>query len=579
MIDNDNGLSYFFGVVENRNDPTKQGRVQVRVIGYHPIQRVQDDVSGLPTEDLPWYNVLLPITSASISGVGFSPVGPVEGTHVYGHFLDKYKQSAIVLGTYAGNYSEMPDFNKGFSDPNGVYPKGIGSDVNLLSQGGEEGQKSPSILTQNNNTAIAPNPDDTSLEDVPEDNDPNFTIEKMLKGDEGLRLDVYWDTEGYPTIGIGHLILYKKTRNMQEINSELSKMVGRTVTNGRITNAESSKLFQNDIARTINGIKSHHTLGGIYNKMNRSRQMAMENMAFQMGVGGLAKFHKTLAFMDNEEWQNAYYNLRQSRWANQTAGRSQRVSRIILVGNLESYGVKVDSNIRRMSMDARIVDIDDPESPYIPEDSRLMFEEPKSPYRGEYPYNKSYQSESGIIQEFDDTPNNERYRLYHPTGSYDETRANGTKVTKIVGDGYYIVDANDHILIGGNKKVVVSGDCQVYVMGNSTITTDGNVTSYTRGNHVSTVEGELKATIFKNADIEIKQDAYITVEQNLEATVNDSATINVENDATINAKDINVTATDTMEFNADNINFQAKNSFIVDGGNLAKITAGNVQVG
>ncbi len=76
----------FQGVVEDRNDPLKLGRVKVRCFGFHT-----SDKNSLPTADLPWAHPINPITSASQSGVGDSPVGPVEGTWVIG-FLEMVKR-------------------------------------------------------------------------------------------------------------------------------------------------------------------------------------------------------------------------------------------------------------------------------------------------------------------------------------------------------------------------------------------------------------------------------------------------------------------------------------------------------
>ena len=70
-------FQYFFGVVEDRQDPLKMGRVRIRAFGVHT-----EDRSKIPTEDLPWATPIMPYTSASISGIGESPTGPVEGTWV-----------------------------------------------------------------------------------------------------------------------------------------------------------------------------------------------------------------------------------------------------------------------------------------------------------------------------------------------------------------------------------------------------------------------------------------------------------------------------------------------------------------
>lgn len=86
------------GMVENRNDPKKMGRCQVRLVGYHT-----DDKTILPTEDLPWALPIQPISSAAISGVGSSPLGPVEGTWVVGWFLDgEDMQQFAFFGTIGG---------------------------------------------------------------------------------------------------------------------------------------------------------------------------------------------------------------------------------------------------------------------------------------------------------------------------------------------------------------------------------------------------------------------------------------------------------------------------------------------
>ena len=65
-----NNLNWFVGVVEDRMDPLKLGRVRVRVVGLHPPQRAQGDVMGIPTEKLPWMSVIQPITSAAMSFSG-----------------------------------------------------------------------------------------------------------------------------------------------------------------------------------------------------------------------------------------------------------------------------------------------------------------------------------------------------------------------------------------------------------------------------------------------------------------------------------------------------------------------------
>ena len=113
-----NGFLWFTGVVEDRGDPQKAGRVRVRALGHHTA-----DTTQLPTADLPWAQLMLPSTAAGISGLGQSPTALVEGTWVLGYFRDGGdRQEPIVLGTMPGYPSELAKAG-GFYDPNAIYPK------------------------------------------------------------------------------------------------------------------------------------------------------------------------------------------------------------------------------------------------------------------------------------------------------------------------------------------------------------------------------------------------------------------------------------------------------------------------
>ena len=92
------GFIWWFGVVEDRNDPLALGRVRVRVYGYHT-----EDKTKLPTLDLPWAYCIQPVTSASAGGIGSSPTGPIEGTWCIGFWRDPdFMQEPMVWGTLPG---------------------------------------------------------------------------------------------------------------------------------------------------------------------------------------------------------------------------------------------------------------------------------------------------------------------------------------------------------------------------------------------------------------------------------------------------------------------------------------------
>lgn len=104
---------WWYGVVEDRRDPLYLGRLKVRCIGFHT-----DDKKDIPTDELPWAQVISPITSSGISGIGTTPIGVLEGSHVFGFFRDgREGQEPVVLGTCVGIPSVIANNDKGFFDP------------------------------------------------------------------------------------------------------------------------------------------------------------------------------------------------------------------------------------------------------------------------------------------------------------------------------------------------------------------------------------------------------------------------------------------------------------------------------
>ena len=91
-------LNWFTGIIEDRNDPMGLNRVRVRVHQDHT-----HDKQYIATPDLPWSDVLMPTTSPSISGLGTTTHGLVEGSTVMGFYRDgNQKQDLVVMGSFIG---------------------------------------------------------------------------------------------------------------------------------------------------------------------------------------------------------------------------------------------------------------------------------------------------------------------------------------------------------------------------------------------------------------------------------------------------------------------------------------------
>ena len=97
------GFFWWFGVVEDRDDPQKLGRVKVRVHNFH------GDKIKTPTADLQWAFIIMQPTSASYQKTGLSPTGLMVGSTVVGFFADGGEgQMPMILGSLPGIEDKDP---------------------------------------------------------------------------------------------------------------------------------------------------------------------------------------------------------------------------------------------------------------------------------------------------------------------------------------------------------------------------------------------------------------------------------------------------------------------------------------
>ena len=195
------GFIWFTGVVEDRNDPSKLGRVRVRCVGHHT-----DDKTKIPTADLPWAHIMHPVTDPSMNGMGNTPTFMVEGTWVVGFFMDaEDKQQPIIIGTLPGVPDEKPNTAKGFYDPNGVYPKTDfleESDVNRLARGETEN----TIVETKNATRLKKIPISKETTVVTEWDEPESPYSTTYPKNH------VFETES------GHIVEYDDTENNERIH-------------------------------------------------------------------------------------------------------------------------------------------------------------------------------------------------------------------------------------------------------------------------------------------------------------------------------------------------------------------------
>tara|TARA_Y100001949_G_scaffold41745_1_gene34036 strand:- start:410 stop:853 length:444 start_codon:yes stop_codon:yes gene_type:complete len=134
-------------------------------------------------------------------------------------------------------------------------------------------------------------------------------LRDTLKIDEGVKYEIYNDHLGYPTFGIGHLVV--------ESDEEHGKPVGTPVTEDRV-----NSVFEKDVAIMIDEAKK---IFPNLDELPEEAQQVIVNMTFNMGRPRLSQFKKFIAGVNAGDWNKAAVEMMDSRWAKQVGARAERL--------------------------------------------------------------------------------------------------------------------------------------------------------------------------------------------------------------------------------------------------------------
>lgn len=565
----------FTGIVENRDDPLKLGRCQVRIMGKHTY-----DKSILPTADLPWAYPMQAINSAAMNGIGRAPIGVVEGTTVVVMFRDHDEQNPVIIGTLGGIPQTQGKVDEEDNGP-------------VLKQDGYTPTPNSTTVTDENGNAITtdtPTPDAGGA-NAASSYKPSQDAINLIKQYEGCKLTAYQDSVGVWTIGYG------STR----INGA-PVQPGQTITQAEADAALMDHLNKQVVPSVNSSVKAPIT---------QSMYDALCCFTYNLGGGALAK-SSLVADLNSPNYDTAANNflmynkaggqvlpgLTNRRAAEQALflkdGTPDPVTGDVIpkespVPPVDSPEAKASGSCGLPTSKDSCMGFKDPKGKYPlylnePDTNRLArHEEIKKtvvyskelaretnvecaqgrswnqspiPYNAKYPFDHVYMSESGHIMEFDDTKNSERYHLYHKSGTWEEIDANGTKVNRIVGDKYEILERNGYVLIKGTADLTIRGD------------------------HNVKIENALRVDISGVTTINVFNDVNMNVSGKMD--------LSVKEDLNIRAKSINMETYDYGNFNVKSANavnvqsafaqsFKAGASFNVDSmvANINSGTAGD----
>jgi len=134
-------------------------------------------------------------------------------------------------------------------------------------------------------------------------------LKEQLKRDEGVVRHAYTDSLGFTTIGVGRLIDMRR--------------------GGGLSDSEVDYLLNNDITD-----KTAQVLAALpwASKLNEPRRAVLINMAFQLGIDGLLRFHRMLGSVEDGQYSEAVMEMLDSTWAQQTPKRAARLAKQMLTG-------------------------------------------------------------------------------------------------------------------------------------------------------------------------------------------------------------------------------------------------------
>ena len=134
-------------------------------------------------------------------------------------------------------------------------------------------------------------------------------LREQLKIDEGCVYKIYNDHLGYPTFGIGHLVI--------ESDPENGQALGTSVSEDRVTSA-----FDSDIAIVLSDCNK---LYPDFESLPEEAQQIIANMMFNLGYPRLSKFRGMKAGVDAKDWNRTADEMVDSRWYAQVGKRAERL--------------------------------------------------------------------------------------------------------------------------------------------------------------------------------------------------------------------------------------------------------------
>ena len=136
-------------------------------------------------------------------------------------------------------------------------------------------------------------------------------MEALLEQQEGFRANPYRDSRGFLTIGFG------------------------TNLDAGITREQAEALMDCQLAANEAALQAYPWFAGL----DEVRRGVIENMSYNLGVGGVLGFTDMIAAIEAKDWPEAAHQMRASDWRVQVGERALVLARIMETGVMPDAAV------------------------------------------------------------------------------------------------------------------------------------------------------------------------------------------------------------------------------------------------
>jgi GH24 family phage-related lysozyme (muramidase) len=144
-------------------------------------------------------------------------------------------------------------------------------------------------------------------------------LNSYISQNEGILNQVYFDSLGIPTIGIGFNLNRIDARScIESLGISFNKLLRNEF---GLSSEQIQILFERDVDSSI---KIAERLFNDFSRISFARQIILVDLAFNLGESRLSKFQKMISAVNNRDWTRAAFELEDSLWFRQVGNRGPR---------------------------------------------------------------------------------------------------------------------------------------------------------------------------------------------------------------------------------------------------------------